>query len=219
MKASWRVVHSLGSPAGSLALALTVVFCLSTAAAAQQPPAYAGAVVTPVTQTHSVAQPLGGTTWGGSVTAGAWVSPRLALESEASFSGAYSWEYSYHPGPSWTAHVVASRRDMYFAFQARTRAGALEPVIGAAYALGRIGRHATTGNTTYFNDGRWNHGVAAVGGFDVALKVARHFSIVPTLRVLLSARPGTEGSFDPLGEQTRTGALAFRYGVGSRISF
>jgi hypothetical protein len=174
---------------------------------------------TPVTQTHSVARPLGGTTWGASVTAGAWVSPRLALESEASFGGPYSWDYSYHPAPSRIAHVTAFRRDTYFAFQVRTRAGGLEPVIGVAYALGKIGRHATAGNTTYFDDGRSNHGLAAVEGLDVALRVARHFSIVPTFRALLIARRATEGSIDPLGDQTRTGAFVFRYGVGSRISF
>lgn len=180
---------------------------------------YAGGALTFMTQTHSATEPLGGTTWGGSALFGVQVSPRLAVEFEPSFGGAYSWEYTYRPGPSWTADVVASRRDTFFSFQLRTRVGVLEPVVGVSYVRGRISRHATTRGTTYFDDGRSDNGIAAVGGLDAAVKLALHVYFVPTFRVLVVARPAAQNSIDPLGEQTNTGAFVFRYGAGARVTF
>ena len=101
---------------------------LATPSDAQQNgPLYAGGTFTALTQTHSDSQPLGGTTWNGSAFVGGWVSPRLAIEFEPSFGRTFSWEYSYRPGPSFTADVVASRRDTFWAAQVRTRIGVVEP--------------------------------------------------------------------------------------------
>jgi hypothetical protein len=199
-----------------VALALIV---LPPVVSAQHSRLYAGGTLTLMTQAHSTTEPLGGTTWGGSVLCGVQVSPRLAVELEPSFGGAYSWEYSYRPGPSWTADVVASRRDAFFSLQLRTRVGVLEPVVGVSYVRGRISRHATTGSTTYFDDGRSDNGVAAVGGLDAALKLAPRFYFVPTFRVLVVARPATRDSLDPLGDETATGRFVFRYGAGARVTF
>jgi hypothetical protein len=199
---------------------LSAVLVLPSGAAAQQSGVYAAAAFTPATQTHSDKnQPIGGKTWGAAVTVGRWLSPRLALESETSFGGNRSWEYTYQPCISCTAHVVASRRDTYFAFQVRTSAGALEPVIGVAYDFARVARHAVMRDKPYFDDSGTSHGMAAVMGLDVRLQLTRHFSILPTFRAVLAARTDVEGSSSPLSDQTRTGALLLRYGAGARVSF
>ena len=97
------------------AVALLVLMALATPSDAQQDgPIYAGGTLTALTQTHSDAQPLGGTTWNGSAFVGGWFSPRLAIEFESSFGRTFSWEYSYRQG-SFTADVVASRRDTFWA--------------------------------------------------------------------------------------------------------
>jgi hypothetical protein len=199
---------------------LVALLVLPSVVSAQQPRVYAAGTFTSVTQTHSVTEPLGGTTWGGSVLFGVQVSPRMAVEFEPSFEGPYSWEYTYRPGPSWTAHVVASRRDTFFSFQLRTRVGVLEPVVGVGYVHARVSRHATVGSSTYFDDGRSDDGIAAVGGLDAPVKLASHFFFVPTFRVLVRAGSATQHSFiDPLGEQTSTGPFVFRYGAGARVTF
>jgi hypothetical protein len=194
-----------------LALVTSVVF--PPVVAAQQSSVYVGGTFNLVTQTHSSpAEPLGGTARGGSVVFGVQVSPRVAVEFEPSFGGPYSWKYTYRPGPSRTADVVASRRDSFFSFQLRTRVGVLEPVIGVSYVHGRISRHSTEG----WDDSRSDNGIAAVGGLDAALKLTSHFYFVPTFR--LSARASSSAE-DPLGAQTRTGPLVFRYGAGVRVTF
>ena len=195
---------------------------LPATAAGQRSRLYAGGGPTLVSQPHSDADPLGGTTWGGSLSVGGWVSRRLALESELSFGGRYAWKYTYRPGPSWTADVVTSRRDTYFSFLLRSRMGPTEPIAGVSYAYGRIARHATTAGRPYFDDAGSNNGIAAVGGLDAPIEVAPRFDIVPGFRALIVARAGgsrSAGSFDPLGEQTRTGPFVFRLGVGGRVTF
>src|SRR3982751_634996 len=104
---------------------LSLVLLLASGAAAQQAGMYSASAFTPATQTHSDStQPIGGTTWGASVTVGRWLSHGVAIESETSFGGSRSWEYTYQPCISCsTARVVPSRRDTYFAFQLRKRAG------------------------------------------------------------------------------------------------
>jgi hypothetical protein len=110
------------------------------------------------------------------------VSERVAIEFEPSFSGPYSREYTYHPTASIIANVFASWRDTLFSFQARIRAGVLEPVVGVSYVHGTISRHAIL----YSDDGsRSDDGVAIVGGADAPITFARHFYFVPTFRVLL----------------------------------
>ncbi|MEN3339065.1 MAG: hypothetical protein V7647_2741 [Acidobacteriota bacterium] len=200
---------------------LSVVLVLPSGAVAQQSGVYSAAAFTAATQTHSdYKQPMGGTTWGAAVIVGAWVSPGIGLETETSFGGSRSREYTYLPCISCTtARVVSSRRDTYFAFQLRTRAGALEPVIGVAYAYGRVARHAVMRGKPYFDERGLNHGIAALMGVDVPLHVSRHLSIVPTFRAFLVAREGGTDSFDPFARDTRTGALAFRYGAGARVAF
>jgi hypothetical protein len=201
-------------------LALAALVVLPSVVDAQQPSVYVGAAFNGVTQTHSGGfEPLGGTRRGGSVVFGVQVSRRVAVEFEPSFSFGepYSWEYTYQPGPTRTAHVVVSRRDSFYSFQVRTRMGVLEPVAGLSYVHGKIGRHATSGGATYFDDSGTDHGLAAVGGLDVAVKVTSHFFFVPTFRVL--ARVVENSAGDPLGDQTRTGLFIFRYGAGVRVTF
>jgi len=181
---------------------------------------YVGGTCNFVTQTHSDAEPLGGTTWGGSALFGVRVSPRVAVEFEPSFGGRYSWEYTYHPGPAFTARVVASRRNTFFSAQTRIRLGVLEPVVGLSYVHGRISRHATVGSGTYFDDSESDDGLAVVGGADAALKLASHVYFVPTFRVLVSAVGAKGDPFgDPLSAQTSTGRIVFRYGAGARVTF
>ena len=184
--------------------------------AAQEPRAAVGGTINFVTQTHDDDQP-GGTTLGWSALVGVKVASRVSIEFEPSFGGTYSWEYTYRPSPSLTATVVASRRDTFFPVQARIKTGILEPVVGAAIVHGKIGRHATIGTTTYFDDGRSENTLGLVGGVDAAVKLASSVSLVPTFRVLIAPRDADAP--DPLGEQTSTGLITFRYGVGIRIGY
>ena len=188
---------------------------------AQEPRAYVGGTFNFVTTTHSSEEPLGGTTPGGSAVFGVRVSPRVAIEFEPSFGGAYSWEYTYITGVSgFSAHVIASRRDTFFPVQARIRMGVLEPVVGVAFVHGKISRHATLviNGRTYFDDSRSDNDPALVSGLDAALKLTSRVRLVPTLRMLVLPR-GPKPVGDPLGEQTSTGSFVFRYGIGARVAF
>jgi hypothetical protein len=169
-----------------------------------------------VTQTHSDDEPLGGT--GVSVAAlfGVRVSPRVAIEFEPALGGSYSWEYTYRPAASLVADVVASRKDTYFPVQVRVRTGGLEPVVGVAVVHSHIARHATIGNTTYFDDDRSENDFVLVAGLDAAFKLNSRLYVVPTFRALVGSRGSTD---DPFGEQTSTGLFTFRYGVGARVEF
>jgi hypothetical protein len=184
-------------------------------------PLYAGGTLTAFTQTRPDTQPLGGTTWNGSVSAGGWLSPRLAIEFEPSFGRTFSWEYSYRPGPSFTADVVASRRDSFWAAQVRTRVGVIEPVFGLAYMRASLQRHATIAGRPYFDDARIENGVAAVLGLDAPVKIAPHVYLLPTFRALVNvgSMSGSSDFSDPLGAQTSAGRLLFRYGAGVRVTF
>ena len=207
---------------GRTAIALLVLMGLATPSDAQQNgPLYAGGTFTVFTQTHSDTQPLGGTTWNGSVFVGGWVSPRLAIEFEPSFGRTFSWEYSYRPGPSFTADVVASRRDTFWAAQVRTRIGVVEPVFGLAYTRTNLQRHATIAGRPYFDDSRMENGVAGVLGLDAPVKIAPHVYLLPTFRLLVNfgAVSESSGLSDPLGAQTSAGRLLFRYGAGARVTF
>src|SRR5215471_6216630 len=121
-------------------IACAAVLLCQPCALAQEGKAYVGGSAVLHTQPHAMMdadgsnpEPLGGTTWGASVLVGTQLSPRLAMEFEPCFSGAFSHEYSYQPGPSWSAHEVDSRRDTFFAFQLRTRVAGLEPIVGVGY--------------------------------------------------------------------------------------
>jgi hypothetical protein len=211
-----------GSMTLRIAVAIIALISIPSAAAAQDARVYAGGSAALVTQTQGDKDPLGGTTWSGSVGFGMQLSPKFAIEFEPMFNPTDSWEYSYRPSPSLIANVVASRRDTFYSFQLRSRARSLEPVIGVSYVHGTISRHATTQVGRYFDDERSDNGVAVVGGLDAALKVAPHLFFVPTFRVFVIGRTAGDTSglqLDPLGEQTRTGFLMFRYGVGARITF
>ncbi len=197
-----------------VSVAIAALALLPSVVAAQP---YLGGALNLVTQTPSADEHLGGTTRGGSVVFGVQVSRRVAVEFEPSFGGPYSWKYTYLPGPSLTADVVARRHDSFFSFQLRTRMGVLEPVLGVGYIHGRISRHATFANgVPYFDDSRTEHGVAVVGGLDAALEVTSHFYFVPTFRLFARVPIAPQ---DPLGEQTSTGPFAFRYGAGVRVTF
>ena len=199
-------------------VALVALLAVPSVATGQDRRAYFGGSATVVTQTESDEVPLGGTTWGGSVLFGVEMSPRLAIEFETLFGGPYSWEYSYRPSPALTADVVVTRRDTFFSGQARIRLGVIEPVLGLSYVHGRIGRHATLGNTNtvYFDDSDSDGRVALVAGLDAAVPLSPHVYFVPTFRVF--AAP-VDSPGNPLGDQTSTGTFSFRYGAGLRIRF
>jgi hypothetical protein len=186
--------------------------------AAQPSRVYAGGSLNAVYQTQFDAA-LGGGSWGGSAVFGVQVTPRVAIEFEPLFAGGYSWEYTYRPTRSGVATVVASRRDRFFSFLVRRRAGgAFEPVVGVSFIRGTISRHATfQGGLPYFDDLASQLGLALTAGLDGAIPVAPHLFFVPTIRVLAIARLGS--SADPLWEQTNTGPLLFRAGVGARVTF
>ena len=201
-------------------VALVAFVAFPLVAVAQESRVYVGGAINFVEQTHSRAEPLGGTTWGGSALFGVQVSPRVAVEFEPSFGRTYSWQYTYRPSPSLIADVVASRRDMFFSVQTRMRLRVIEPVVGLSYVRGRISRHATVGSRTYFDDNRSDDHFAVTGGVDAALNLSSHVYFVPTFRVLVSApRVAPDAFGDPLGAQTSTGSVVFRYGAGARIAF
>ena len=190
---------------------------LASPAAAQESRVYAGGTAGWLTQTHSATEPLGGTTFGASAIAGVWLTPRVAVEVEPAFGPAYSWQYSYRPGPSLVANVVASRRDTFVVFQVRTRFGKVQPVVGVAYTHGHIARHATFQNgASYFDDEASDNGVAVATGLDAPVQVAPHLSVFPMVRLLIVMRPGGDA---PLESQTSTGALVLRYGGGIAVTF
>jgi hypothetical protein len=202
-------------------VSVVALVAFSRVVVAQEPRAYVGGAFNFVTQTHSNEEPLGGTTPGGSAFFGIRVSPRLAIEFEPSFGGAYSWEYTYIANASgFSAHVIASRRDAFFPVQARVRVGVLEPVVGVGFVHGRISRHATWSRDgrAYFDDSRSDTDPALVAGLDAALKLTPRVCVVPTLRMLVLRR-GPRSLGDPLGAQTSTGSFVFRYGIGARVAF
>lgn len=200
-------------------VALVALVGFAQAAGAQQSHASVGGSVSLVTQPHSSEQPIGGTTRGVSALVGAQVAPRLAIEFEPSFDGSYAWQYTYRPAPSLLATVVATRQEAFFPVQARIRLRLLEPVIGVGVVHSKIARHATVANgTSYFDDGRSDNNLAVVAGLDAAFRLVSNVYLVPTFRVRVGPR-ASEFSADPLGEQTATGALNLRYGVGARVTF
>ena len=204
------------------AVALLALMALATPAQAQQDESvYAGGAITVFAQTEPDGQPLGGTTWNGSVVVGGWVSPRIAIEFEPSFGRTFSWQYSYRAGASFTADVVASRHDTFWAGQVRTRLGVVEPVAGLAFMRTNRQRHATTNGRPYFDDLRIDNGLAGVVGLDAPVRIAPHVYLLPTFRALLNFKtaPDTSQFGDPLGDQTSAGRLLFRYGAGMRVAF
>jgi len=202
-------------------IACSVLVIGPPAVSAQEPGFYVGGAVVLHAQPHSDTEPLGGNTWGGSVLVGKQVSPRIGLEVETYVSGAFSSEYSYNPGPSWTADVVTKRRDTFFSVQLRSRvASHLEPVLGVSFVWERPSRHATTGGTPYFDDSDARVGLAAVGGLDAPIRLAPRVYFVPTFRLFLTTSRGPDDDLhDPLGEDTKTGRVAVRVGVGVRWGF
>jgi hypothetical protein len=109
-------------------------------------------------------------------------------------------------------------------FQLRASTHGIEPVIGLGYAHQAIARHATftTSGATYFDDARTDHAIGLVSGLDVPIAAGRYFAVVPTFRLLAFPRGsnGDASTFrDPFGEQTQTGPLVFRYGIGGRVRF
>jgi len=202
---------------GRLCVCLIAELIISTVPAAAQARVYAGGGFALRTQTHADSEPIGGTSPDGSLLFGVWVRPRVAIEVEPAFGPTYSWDYTYHPGPSLTANVVASRRDTFLAFQVRTRIGPIQPVAGAGYVHGHTMRHATfTTGQTYFDDESSEHAMFLAAGADAPLRVAPHLEIFPTVRLLVAARN------EPVAlipSQTATGSVTVRYGAGARILF
>ena len=187
-------------------------------AAAQQPRVYAGGAFAVHTQTHSTSEPLGGTGASGSALFGVWLTPRVAVDVEPTFGPAFSWQYSYKPGPSLTADVDVSRRDTSLLFQLRVRAGALQPVVGAGFVHGHVTRHATLASgATYFDDESSDQVFTMSAGVDAPFRVAPHVEVFPTLRLLFTGRNTAVAGL--LFDQAATGSLAVRYGVGARVRF
>ena len=203
-----------------LTASAAILLVFAAQGSAQQSRVHVGGTLSGIYQTQAD-EAVGGVTWGAGPLFGVQVSSRLAIEFEPLFAGTHSWEYTYRPGPSRTATVVASRRDTFFSFQVRGRAGVLEPVAGVSYVRGHISRHATSAGRPYFDDARLQNGVALLGGLDAGIKLAPRVFFVPTFRVLVVTRLGSSPDpfNDPLGEQTTTGPLVFRFGAGARVTF
>jgi len=141
----------------------------------------------------------------------------VALEVEPSFGPTYSSTYSYRPGPSFVANVVTSRHDTTVAFQLRSRLGRVQPVFGGGFVHGHVERHATFANgATYFDDEAAASGIAVIAGLDAPFQAAPHVSIFPMVRMIVTARLGMT---EPIGSDTRTGPVAFRYGGGVIFRF
>jgi hypothetical protein len=205
----------------SAIVVLMLIIAATPGEAQQNESLFAGGTLTVFTQTEPEGQPLGGTTWNGSVFVGGWVSPRVAIEFEPSFGRTFSWRYSYRAGASFTADVMASRRDTFWAGQVRTRLGVIEPVVGLAFMRTNRQRHATTNGRPYFDDLRIDNGLAGVVGLDAPVRIAPHVYLLPTFRALVNFKsaPDTSEFGDPLGDQTSAGRLLFRYGAGMRVAF
>ena len=201
------------------AASAAILLLFAAQVSAQQSRFHVGGTLSGVYQTQAD-EAVGGMTWGAGPLFGVQVSPRVAIELEPMFGGSHSWEYTYRPGPSRTATVVASRRDTFFSFQVRGRTGVLEPVAGVSYVRGQISRHATSAGRPYFDDARSQNGVGLVGGLDAGIGLAPRVFFVPSFRVLVVRQGSSPDSFsDPLGEQTTTGPLVFRFGGGLRVTF
>jgi hypothetical protein len=203
---------------------LSAVMLLIAVSAHAQSAVYAGGSLSLVTQTHPttitpVQPPIqpGGTTWGGSLLIGRSVSTRLSAEFEPLFVGSLEGQYTYSPNRSFRAHVITRRRDTFFTVQLRARTGFVEPVVGVSYVQGAASRHATIieSSRPYFDDRRSHHGVAVAGGIDGGVKLASRFFFVPSVRAFVIVRP----TGHVIGEQTRGGRFAFRYGAGARVTF
>lgn len=204
-------------PHARLLLFLVLTVGCAVAAHAQSRP-YVGGSVSVVKETRSETLQPGGTTWGGSLLFGISLSPRVSAEFEPLFTASLdSGQYTYRPSPSLLARVTTHRRDTFFTFQFRARTGLLEPVVGGSYIYASARRHATIVDSgrTYFDDRRSQRGVALVGGIDGSFKLTSHVVVVPTFRAFLVVR-STEGF---TGEETSGGSFAFRYGLGTRVTF
>jgi len=196
-------------------MCLVAAILLPSAAVAQESRVYAGGALSLFTQTHRDNQDLGGTKGAASLQFGVWLSPRLAVEIEPTFGPTVSVQFSYRPAISLVADEVASRRDTYWAFNARLRVARLEPVFGTAFVHGHIERHATLrGDGRYFDDEGADDGIAIQMGIDAPFHIAPHVSLFPAFRLLMTSRAET-----PLRLETRTGGLAMRYGIGARVTF
>jgi len=149
--AKWSAPNCFPAPVVFAALCLSAAFPTVVRA---QPHVYASGTIGLHTQTHGDAEPIGGTTWGASALFGVHLAPRFSIEVEPTFSGSYSCDYSYNPGPDWTADVVVSRRDTMLSFQVRTRVMGIEPVFGLSDVIRKMSRHATTDGMPYFDEAR-----------------------------------------------------------------
>lgn len=215
------------APQRVLAALVSLMTCASLVSAQSSSPLYVGGTLTGYFQQRSDRVislsgegSLGGDGFGGSVLFGGWVSRRMAIELEASFSPTFSNQFlDIDANPP--ANRVPSRRDTFWSGQLRLRARAVEPVFGVAY------RHSVL-RTQVFQSGEApldnevsDNGVAVVLGVDAPLKVASHVDILPTLRMVLAGGRGimlvaANGSG---GTDTFTGLVTLRYGAGVRVRF
>lgn len=194
---------------------------VTSGAYAQEQRVYVGGSLGLFTQTHPDAvEPLGGTTLSASALIGTWLSSHIAIEAEPTFAAAFSQEYSYPPIPDQTfqADVVASRRDSYFPVQIRLRVSKLEPVFGGGLRHGKEREVATFRGEPYFDNSRSDNGFFVTVGLDVPVAVSPRVSLLPSFRLLTSTGKNSEPEFG-VAQQTQTGAVAMRLGVGARVSF
>ena len=206
-------------PRVRVALVLGMLLLLASSADAQ-PRLHVDAALTFMAQSHNGVDQLGGRTWGANVVFGLPVSSRVSVEFEPSLAGRFIGHYMYRPcrscGP---VRVIRTRRDTFFTFQLRWTARRIEPVAGISYIRGATNRDArfVDNGRTYFEAADTDKALAFVGGIDVPLPLARHFSIVPTFR--LGARVAQERAAFDVRSDTNAGRLFFRGGAGARVSF
>jgi hypothetical protein len=190
---------------------------LIASTASAQPRLHAGAAFTFAIQpkSESVEYP-GGTTWGGTVLLGGELFRRVAGEVEVSANGELTDEFRYQPFPDQSARVVWTRRDTFYTFQLRWRAGVLEPVAGLSYIRSTARRNARLipSDQPYFDDRQSDDALAVAAGLDAAIKLRPRFDLVPTFRVI--ARPSEP---EPFHNTKNAGPMVFRFGAGLRVNF
>ena len=161
---------------------------------------------------------LGGTTWSGSLGVGADVSRRLAVEVEAAFTGNIDADpYQYKPSLDRLVHVETRGRRTFLSLLVKARAGVVEPMVGLGYVRSTVRSHATftDSGTDYFDSTRAAHGIALVGGLDVAAPVSPRLAIVPTFRLYVVNR----GHAPAFGDIASAGPVVVQAGLGVRVHF
>ena len=144
---------------------------------------------------------------------GADVSRRLGVEVEAAFTGNIDAD-PYRPSLDRLVHVETRGRRTFLSMLLTVRAGVVEPMVGLGYVRSTVRSHATftDSGTDHFDTTRAEHGIALVGGLDIAAPVSPRLTIVPTFRIYIIGRGSS-----PVFGTASAGPVVFRAGLGVRV--